>query len=272
MSQAPLSGCIIGFPRIPAQGVLAKSSPQRLQHIRDCKMQKGIIQNQKRSPCHRGSGKGDAGFVAKLLRPIHSCDLGHFEEVFFRVNTNRLRCPCLPKARTCHLSIHQEALAQGLLCEADDLVNGRGGHFQQLCQATCEAQAGGHILRQVAILQVRHEASLHWVHRMCQSHISTWDMCKHKSYKQKCLCIHICMCIYIYMYIMCMSKKCDISFWRQHEGTVCVHGKLQGGIICHLALVRVQVPSMQGASVFQVETWNQGFHLGCADRTWTIYE
>lgn len=37
--------------------------------------------------------------------------------------------------------------------------------------------------------------------------------------------------------------------------TVGIHGELQCGIICHLTLVTVQVPTMQGTCILQVETW-----------------
>mmetsp|Transcript_58416 Transcript_58416/g.92508 ORF Transcript_58416/g.92508 Transcript_58416/m.92508 type:complete len:207 (-) Transcript_58416:848-1468(-) len=100
-----------------------------------------------------------------------SSNLGHLEEILLRVDPNSLRGSGLSQVWAGHFAIHQEALAQRLLCESDHLVDGWRGNLQQLRQSAGEAQTGGHVLSQVAILQVGHEASIHRVHGMSKPNV-----------------------------------------------------------------------------------------------------
>mmetsp|Transcript_80272 Transcript_80272/g.167133 ORF Transcript_80272/g.167133 Transcript_80272/m.167133 type:complete len:309 (+) Transcript_80272:1185-2111(+) len=42
---------------------------------------------------------------------------------------------------------------------------------------------------------------------------------------------------------------------------VCVHAALEGGVICHLATIAVQVPLVQRAGILQIKVRDDGFHL-----------
>ena len=50
-----------------------------------------------------------------------SSNLGHLEEILLRVDSNSLRGSGFSQVWAGHFAIHQEALAQGLLCESDHL-------------------------------------------------------------------------------------------------------------------------------------------------------
>mmetsp|Transcript_111358 Transcript_111358/g.265666 ORF Transcript_111358/g.265666 Transcript_111358/m.265666 type:complete len:414 (+) Transcript_111358:237-1478(+) len=102
-----------------------------------------------------------------------SSNLGHLEELFLGVNADRLGCSGCRNVSSSHLAIHQEALAQALLCKRNDLVHGGCGHLKELRQAASEAQACGHILGQVAVLQVRHEAAVRSIHGMGEPDVGT---------------------------------------------------------------------------------------------------
>ena len=64
-----------------------------------------------------------SSFLERLrgLSVCHLGNFGHFEELLLGVDSNCLRSSGFAQIWSCHLTVHQEALAQGLLRESDHL-------------------------------------------------------------------------------------------------------------------------------------------------------
>mmetsp|Transcript_111359 Transcript_111359/g.265671 ORF Transcript_111359/g.265671 Transcript_111359/m.265671 type:complete len:363 (+) Transcript_111359:166-1254(+) len=102
-----------------------------------------------------------------------SGDLGHLEELLLGIDSDSLRCSRFPNVGTGHLAISQEAFAEVLLGEGNHLVHGGRWHFQKLRESSGKAQACRNILGEVSVLQVRHEATIHFLHGMRKAGVGT---------------------------------------------------------------------------------------------------
>ena len=79
-----------------------------------------------------------------------SSNLGHLEELFLGVNADRLGCSGCRNVSSSHLAIHQEALAQALLCKRNDLKGKLAKHNSVDSCVSSEYQ-GGKIARNTSL-------------------------------------------------------------------------------------------------------------------------